>query len=206
MDTSAIDRLVPTDLWGTLEAILATGAPRFEAIGLVAQAHGTEAAHALWARLGAVLHHQSATTEALWAVATHAPDAANAWLGEWLLHRQCLGPYPLDEDLNLDGQSWVTTLPQGYRHPYGVSLGGTSVTALPEGFQVGHILRLTKTPIATLPDGLGIGQDLFLWGCNHWDGRIPADATVGGDVYTPKYPNGLPLASWRTLHPMGEQP
>jgi hypothetical protein len=75
---------------------------------------------------------------------------------------------------------------------------------LPTGLKVGD-LELVHCPLVRFPEGLRVKRSLSLKDCPVWDGRIPADAKVGGRVFTKLHPLGLPLSKWRWLHPDGER-
>jgi hypothetical protein len=81
-------------------------------------------------------------------------------------------------------------------------LGGFTTT--PPGLWVNGWLHLEACPdLVTLGPGLSASA-LMLRGCDRWDGRIPADATLD-DVFTDRHPNGLSFWRWRKRHPNGER-
>jgi hypothetical protein len=110
-----------------------------------------------------------------------------------------------DCDLNLCG------IRGGVRFPKGLRIGGDLLLVdsgsfeLPDGLQVKGSVNLLDCRIAKLPAGLRIGGDIVLEGCGWWDGVIPADARIGGRIYTDAHPSdpdarsggGMSLRQWR---------
>jgi hypothetical protein len=137
--------------------------------------------------------------------------------GDLVLRKTAIAVLP--EDLRVGGslqlqEALIEALPPGLV-ANGVKgslwLGGTQIQVLPDGLRLWGALDLWGTPLVHLPRGLGVGlqphpdnHGLDLRECVHWDGVIPADATVTGAVYTDRHRNGLPLAAWRAAHPHGE--
>jgi hypothetical protein len=107
---------------------------------------------------------------------------------------------------NVDLQeSLIESLPVGFRVDGYLHLHDTPIRSLPAGLVVEAGLFLSKTRVATLPAGLIVGGDLALTGCATWDGCIPADAKLEGDLRTDAHPDGIGLGRWRSLHPRGER-
>jgi hypothetical protein len=76
---------------------------------------------------------------------------------------------------------------------------------LPDGLVVDNVLDLKGcNGITSLAWGLVVGEWLNLPNCAAWDGKIPEDAIIGGDIVTNLHPVGITLAEWRKLHPGGE--
>jgi hypothetical protein len=108
---------------------------------------------------------------------------------------------------NLDlRRTLVGSLPDHFQVGGSFWLTETSLRLLPDDLQVGKSLWLGETPLQRLPNGLRVGDNLGLEGCRSWDGRIPEDAVIGGRVFTDRHGEGLLLADWRLLHPVGERP
>jgi hypothetical protein len=107
---------------------------------------------------------------------TH-PEGANALLNVWLEGRNLT-------NLDLSDWAWVRSLPAGLDT---------------------DCLNLDHSGIVTLPAGLNVWE-LRLAGCTTWDGRIPEDARVRGELCTDTHRRGITLAAWRALHPNGERP
>jgi hypothetical protein len=168
---------------GLLQTVLATGASEAEAFALVAQAHGVPAVlPVLLAALPAKPQdgYGYYPPRLLFDVAAIDPDLAGAATSQWLLdHRGWT------VNVDLGNAAWVTDLPVGIHLDGGFDLRGTGIRALPAG------LRVTG--------GLNV-----CW-CEGWDGRIPADAQIGGTVYTDCHRDGLALDEWRHRYPHGER-
>jgi hypothetical protein len=122
------------------------------------------------------------------------PQGANAALKAYLTGRKVEG------NLNLTGRPWVRDLPEGLRVADDLFLAGSGLTHLPDGLVVGADLVLFR--LGRDPYGHWNASDDQ--GCPAWDGRIPADARIGGQVHTLRHPDGVFLAQWRAQHPDGE--
>jgi hypothetical protein len=213
----------PVEAEAFLAPLLATGAPRWEAIGLGVQALGEATFRPWWdAYLDAYLSWTCRPYElmaALEGVALGSPEAANAWLGAALARGEGL------LERNLAGLRWFTSLPDGFKPADRLALNGTGLealpagfvvpgyldledsrlVALPEGLAIGGYLSLTGTPIVALPKGLRVEGMLILTGCPSWDGCVPACAHVKVCLRTDQHPKGIALGNWRQLHPEGER-
>jgi hypothetical protein len=154
----------------TLRALRATGASRWEAVGLVAGALGEAAARSeldRWCH-GAPTPYQA--VRALDAIAMGAPDVANLWLGRWL--ERWLDGTVRPGNLNRVGRNWVdlswrrwvTSLPEGLRFGDSLDLRETGLRALPERLEVAHNLVLADTLISVLPPGVRSGGPMILEG------------------------------------------
>jgi hypothetical protein len=166
----------------TLDALLATGASRAQALGLAAQAHGQGAALSLlvealrtpegeWCDTGPALAFLDEVAQ------TH-PDLAQLGLDQWGRNHW------EDGNLHLLDRPWVTHLPDG------VSARG--------------LLWLRRIPFVELPPGLR-AHWLQIEACPHWNGQIP-EGTAVAYVGTPLHPEGIHLRAWHRLHPHGEEP
>jgi hypothetical protein len=79
------------------------------------------------------------------------------------------------------------------------------LTALPNGLTVGWDITLIGCPdLETIGRGLLANGDMNIRVCPKWDGRIPADAVICGDILTDAHLNGITLGRWKELHPDGE--
>jgi hypothetical protein len=213
-----------SDLAPLLDAFLATGASLGEALGLVAKTVGRDAA---LSRLVAELRNApgewkafDAAIDLLDAVAVADPALAQLGLEAWGRHRN------IAEGVDLSGSRWVQTLPEGTvfdgsliienipvqdNLPDGLAVGGelilegTDRKDLPEGLRVGKNLDLNGSLLRTLPKGLKVGGNLDLGGCRDWDGLIPEDAAIGGEIFAPSAAKGLTLAQWRQRHSEGRR-
>jgi hypothetical protein len=146
--------------------------------------------------LRAFKNHDSAIL-AFDALAIWHPDAANAALNAFLEGRH------VPDSLDLTNLEWVTSLPGNITVARFLWLRGTGLQALPEGLTVGKGFWPPAT-LASLPKKLRVAGNLELKKCPGWDGRIPADTHVGGQVYTDRHCLGIPLLDWRLQHPRGE--
>jgi hypothetical protein len=124
----------------------------------------------------------------------------------YLCLTDCVGLATLPDDL----QAWgielgqcrnLESLPEGFRVEGILDLGGcVRLRSLPAGLVAGSGLFLNQcVRLRSLPPGLQVGGDLDLRGCDLWDGVIPAEARISGDVVTDAYPKGRKLAEWRRL-------
>jgi hypothetical protein len=206
-----------------LAPYLAAGASAAEAVGLLGLAYGQEVAlPALKAAVGDLRAGDywpgagpagSQAIPFLDAVAAICPDLARRGLAYWLERNGRVVP-----ELDLSGRAWADALPDGLSvncWPSGDGLreGGflmlrwAPIRSLPRNLTVADFVSLDGSALETLPEGLRIGGDLDLRGCASWDGRIPADAQIGGRVETDRHPDGgLRLRDWRAAHPDGERP
>jgi hypothetical protein len=176
----------------TLNAILATGASRWEAFGLATQALGEAAARPHWDRWAQGIQRSDTIVRALAEVGRVVPETANAWFNAWLaawlkVNVRILG------DLDLSGQAWLRSLPKHLwtREPA-------------DDLKQSGSLDLSLTGIVSLPEDLRVEGDLFMAGCPHWDGRIPK-GVESLEVVTDAHPQGAYLKDWRKLHPEGER-
>jgi hypothetical protein len=76
-----------------------------------------------------------------------------------------------------------------------------SAVDLPDGLTVAGSLVLHRTRCSVLPERLAVVETLSLVDCRDWDGRIPADARVGGRIITGTDDRGVKLEAWRQAHP-----
>lgn len=190
INTSAEDLLV---------AFQATGAPFWEAVGMVASTpHGPALASREWASYLQAGRRGAEPIMALLGIAAASPRLANNLLQVWLRDRH------LDATLDLIGIPWVKALPSGLVVEGDLCLSGLALRHLPGGLNVGGNLEIANClRLERLPDGLRVGGDLWadgcqslsrlpadlvvdgdllLRGCRAWDGMLPVDARVGGRV------------------------
>jgi hypothetical protein len=216
--------LLGEDAQGLLDVLLATGAQPGDALLAVVQACGREAALPL---LAAFLEDLTpkAVVRFLNGFAGTEPVLADGGFQAWARSWVAIGrPWTVWGDLNLSCLPWLSGLPAGltvegclglesapfetlpaglkvYRH---LDLRHAAIRRLPDGLDIGGTLNLEGSRLEALPQGLRVGRDLDLTNCPAWDGVIPADAMVVGELCTPVHPRGLPLAHWRLIHPDGE--
>jgi hypothetical protein len=221
MDRDPLGEAVADQDWavfgGTLMVFLATGVALPEAFALMAQTYSREA---VLPHLLARLDGQEAwpALAFLEEVAAADADLARMGLATWGHGRDMGGC------LCLSDRGWVTDLPGQLRVRGVLDLSGTAVVALPRDLELGDALYLRLTPITalptnlrvpgsldlcgsalrSLPTGLRVAGNLGLQACWDWDGRVPADAQVGGWIHTPKHPLGIRLPAWRAACPCGE--
>jgi hypothetical protein len=163
-----------------LAAVLATGAEPLEAILMVAHTHEPEAVlPLLLAELKRInINHKGAAPflAALAQVGLVNIPLAQMGLLAWFRNRL------VGVKVDLLGLGWVESLPDG--------LTTTRLSLIGE-------------PIRSLPGRLNV-NNLDLRGCASWDGVVPEDAMIGQRIFTDRHTAGIPLASWRELHPRGE--
>ena len=168
------------DIRATVDAVLATGASRWEAVGMAASIYGGAATRFLWDSWSNGIVRFATIVAALDGVAAGSPETANVWLNAWL------GGHEGKGTLDLSHKKWLTSLPDGL-----------TVEAL----------VLAESAIQCLPKGLRISENLILLDNPEWDGHIPEDAQVGMWVYTDRDQVGIPqsvtLEEWRAIHPRG---
>ena len=82
------------------------------------------------------------------------------------------------ENLDLEGCTGITSLPEGLTVGGALYLLDTGITSLPEGLTVGGALDLRGTGITSLPEGLTVGGALYLRGTGITS--LPEGLTVGG--------------------------
>jgi hypothetical protein len=165
------------EVGATLLAIQATGASFLEAIGLVAKAHGDEAALPLFTerlrRPGGRWKVAGSVVAALAEAAVTLPDLALMALLEWGRNTRIEG------DLTLIG-TWIEALPEGMTVQGRLILEDVALTALPAGLRVGGLFMNGAT-LTGLPTDLQVGEALFMQ--NTGIRSLPAGLRVGGDIY-----------------------
>jgi hypothetical protein len=124
-------------------------------------------------------------------VALGSPELANAWLNAWLADRS-----PYGTNLTLPGESWLTTLPDGFTVDGALSANGSGIRELPRGLSVDAQLYLCHTPLTTVPADLDVGG-LVLEGARI--ASLPPNLKIRGSlglVRTPirELPAGLQVA------------
>jgi hypothetical protein len=155
--------MVPApDSFRALEAellpLLATGATKAEAVGMLAAALGTAWVQPWYQRRVRTFTSPEGVLEHLGQIAKAAPATANAWFGAWLLERN-----PYDDILNVSGLRWLTSLPDGLVVQGAFRAGNTGLQELPSGLKVGYALTLWDTPLRTVPADL-VAKSLNLSG------------------------------------------
>ena len=84
-------------------------------------------------------------------------------------------------DLDLDGCTGITSLPDNLTVGGYLDLRDTGITSLPDNLTVGGYLDLDGTGITSLPDNLTVGEYLDLRGTGITS--LPDNLTVGGGLY-----------------------
>jgi hypothetical protein len=212
-----------------LAAIQATGASFGEAAALVAQAEGPDAVVKLLENRmrdpedgGWLPFRQLVAALDLDAMGQRDPALARRLFAAWGERRKVDEP-----DLRV--RPWAWPLPDGLRVGGSFCLSELALEVLPDGVFIGRNLLLDHCPnLVALPDNLVVKGELNLLGCDafvvlprglrvkgsllvshcpRWDGRIPEDAVVGGEIYTNAHPYGVPsLGEWRERYPEGAEP
>jgi hypothetical protein len=157
-----------------LDALLATGASRWEAAGLVANAAGTAAVAPLWDRWVKRLTNPAGVVKALDEVACGSPATASIWLNRWLTGRSVNG------NLDLGNRRWVTVIPGWFGVSGFLDLRGTSLVSLPPFVAVGGNLNLEGTGIASLPTETHVQGSLQLGSLGIE--ALPEGLRVGGGL------------------------
>jgi hypothetical protein len=176
------------------------GVSRWEAAGIAAESGWMEEAQSLWDSYARRVLWSRTLLATLDQVAAGSPTVATRWLNEWLKGRKARG------DLNLSYRDWVLTLPEALDVEGNLMLPCKGIERLPRDLKIGSNLWLERSPIVSLPEGLDVRFSIWLRRCRDWDGRIPADARVGGRVFSDRHIQGVPLAEWRARYPLGERP
>lgn len=164
----------------TFAALLSVGMEKWEALGQMVSVFGSEFPATSWARWAAgrceCFEDARSVADGL---AVSTPHLGDALLQEWLRGRR------LDSSIGLSDRGWITALPEGLQVKGDLYLVGCrSLSALPEGLRVGgDLFLLDCTALHMLPKRLEVGKSVFGNGCVAWDGVIPGDAKIGGDVF-----------------------
>jgi hypothetical protein len=168
-------------------ALLATGASKGEALGMLAGAMGEACYRPLWERWSRHCKAPAAITR-LKEVAIMAPVAANTWLNCWLAGKAIEG------DLDLAECRWCLSLPEGLDIGGYLILSGSGIAELPKGLKVHDCLQLDHTPITSLPEDLAVGRHIWLQGSRI--ATLPQGLKVKGnldlkDAPITRLPDGL---------------
>ncbi|MDP2874729.1 MAG: hypothetical protein Q8O00_01010 [Holophaga sp.] len=163
-----------------LAALLSVGMEKWEALGQIVSAFGSELPPTSWARwaAGRCEGFEDARSAAD-GLAVSTPHLGDALLQEWLRGRR------LESSIGLSDRRWITALPEGLQVEGDLYLVGCrSLSVLPEGLRVrGDLFLLDCTALRVIPKGLEVGKNIFGNGCVAWDGVVPGDAQIGGDVF-----------------------
>lgn len=161
-----------------LDAIRATGASLWEAIGMIAGIPGGRAlARHHWDVYLKTGPPGAGPATALKEVATASPRQARDLLRIWLKGRY------IDADLELNDQRWVTEIPGPLSIEGDLSLlDCRNLRSLPAGLTVGGNLYIPAcTRLRELPSGLRVGGNLWADFCRNLR-TIPGDIVVEGDL------------------------
>lgn len=186
-----------------ISALRATGASRWEAIGMAATALGPDSVRGRWRILLARTDRRDQIMEALNEVARNAPEVANDWLGDALLKGK-LPPADVAGRLQRLTAYWIRWLPEGVAYEGDLEVGPFLET-LPNNLRVSGDLWLEGSAIRTLPAGMDIGGFLIIRNCASWDGTVPTDARVAMAIVSDGHPFGATLNAWRRAHPSGSE-
>jgi hypothetical protein len=186
-----------------LNALIASGASRWSAIGQIANAFGAKSVRDEWdgyLEAGRTIYD---VLEVLEEVAIEAPDTACTWLKAGWRSDGLILEDDFEMCINLSGRKWVTELPAGMKFEGRLILRNTGIRSLSSGMRVG-MLDLGGSPIVSLPKDLRVKAGLDLRGCTEWDGIMPLRAKCNF-IFTDGHENGVQLANWRFMHPHGEK-
>jgi hypothetical protein len=100
-------------------------------------------------------------------------------------------------DIDLSYTHRLRSLPASLSVSGMLNLRASALDYLPDGLAVEGGLLLAVSAIISLPSGLRVGDFLDLRDCEDWDGIIPPDASIGGQIMCSAHPKGISLASWR---------
>jgi hypothetical protein len=221
----------PDDISGAIDALVATGMDRWDAVvSMIAAGMDPAAFPALAAVPRNFLRHEAMRNLekamiVLQGIAQVDPKGANAAMNFILEGRTIC--YDYLQNLS-GGMKWITSLPRDLTVTGPMFMEKLSVKDLPEnltadlflrdspvrtlgkGLHISGSLDLGNTKITTLPEGLWVDGFLDLTKARKWDGQIPAGARIR-TLYTPRHPNGdgrdrqsIKLKEWRALYPHGE--
>jgi hypothetical protein len=188
--------------FATLQALLATGASEWEALGLLAVVAPD------WAipRIEATMAKDGftfGTMDACDQLAAGCPAAANAALGAALRGGQARSEL---HSLNVSDCSWLAGLPGGLVFPGSVGFANCpNLTVLPKGLTVGMDLMVNDCPaLASLPGDLRVGRHLHLASCVGLT-TLAAGIRVGEDLHLTdclaldRLPDDLDIGGWLSL-------
>lgn len=211
----ATPRVTPKEM---MTALQASGADRFGAFGGVVATFGLESVRPLWEGIQIGRLDSGTLFRFIDNVGKTEPDVARLLLDdafrsgtmrEWDLERwdeRREDDVPVS-GLHFDRATWIVDL----RGP--LTVDGTlameacsGLKSLPCGLTVSGSLLLNECcALVSLPTGMVVGSNLQLNDCPAWDGKIPADAIICGNVITDGEPDGVSLSEWRKAHPDGER-
>jgi hypothetical protein len=126
-------------------------------------------------------------------------DSLVAMIRELVRPADTLGFFPNRPTMSLLHE--VATVDQGLAQTVYANLDGLRTTGAWGPLELKGDLWLPQW-VLHLPMGLRVGGNLVDPG-SLWDGVLPADAEVEGDVRTPKLWNGLKADAWRARYPQG---